>query len=438
MAGSRSESLFEQARRLFPGGVNSPVRAFKAVGGSPPVIASGAGATITDVDGRVYVDFVGSWGPLILGHAHPDVVRAVADAAARGASFGAPTEREVLLGELIRDAMPSMERLRFVSSGTEATMSALRLARAYTGRDRVMKFDGGYHGHSDALLVGAGSGVLTLGATSSAGVPRAWAELTLSVPYNDLATVGDAFRRYPGEIAAVVVEPVAGNMGVIPPAPGFLEGLRSLTQQNGALLVFDEVITGFRVGWHGAQGRFGVRPDLTCLGKIIGGGLPVGAYGGRADIMALIAPDGPVYQAGTLSGNPIAMAAGLATLTPLHEPGSYERLESLGERLAAGLRRAAEEAEVPFQVARVGSMLTPFFTAAPVTNESGARTCDTRRYAEVFHALLQRGIYPPPSQFEAWFVSLAHTEANVDRAVQAMSESLHAHTSVPALTCSHT
>jgi glutamate-1-semialdehyde 2,1-aminomutase len=426
MTGQRSAALFARASTLFPGGVNSPVRAFRAVGGTPPVIRSGRGAQLFDADDREYVDFVGSWGPLILGHAHPDVVQAIAEAAQEGTSFGAPTEREIALGERITAAMPSIERLRFVSSGTEAAMSALRLARAFTGRDRVLKFDGGYHGHSDGLLVAAGSGVLTSGATSSAGVPEAWAELTLSVPYNDLEVAATAFRRYPEQIAAIIVESIAGNMGVVPPADGFLEGLRTLADQSGALLIFDEVITGFRVGPGGAQARYDVRPDLTCLGKVIGGGLPVGAYGGRADVMAAVAPEGPMYQAGTLSGNPVAMAAGIATLDHLRDPGVYDRLEGLGARLATGLERVARDQGVPLRVQRIGSMLTPFFVSGPVTEERAARQSDTERYARVFHRLLDRGIYPPPSQFEAWFVSLAHTESEVDHAIHAFEESLQA------------
>jgi glutamate-1-semialdehyde 2,1-aminomutase len=426
MGAERSADLFARASRLFPGGVNSPVRAFRAVGGTPPVIRSGKGAQLFDVDDRAYVDFVGSWGPLILGHAHPDVVRAIADAAEQGTSFGAPTEREIALGERITAAMPSIERLRFVSSGTEAAMSALRLARAFTGRDRVLKFDGGYHGHSDGLLVAAGSGVLTSGATSSAGVPGAWAELTLSVPYNDLEVVEAAFQRYPEQIAAIIVEPIAGHMGVVPPAEGFLEGLRALTDRCGALLIFDEVITGFRVGPGGAQARHGVRPDLTCLGKIIGGGLPVGAYGGRADVMAVVAPEGPMYQAGTLSGNPVAMAAGIATLDHLRDPGAYERLDALSARLASGMERAARDSALPLRVQRVGSMLTPFFGPDIVVDERAAQRSDRERYGRVFHRLLDRGVYPPPSQFEAWFISLSHTDDDVDHAVQAFGQSLQA------------
>jgi glutamate-1-semialdehyde 2,1-aminomutase len=418
----RSQELFSEALLRFPGGVNSPVRAFGSVGGSPPFIARGHGAHLEDVDGNHYVDLVGSWGPLILGHAHPTVVDAIARAAADGTSFGAPHERELRLAELIMTAMPSLERMRFVSSGTEATMSALRLARGFTGRDLILKFDGAYHGHSDGLLVAAGSGLLTEGLATSRGVPAAWTQGTISVPYNDLAAVEAAFARYPDAIAAVVVEPIAGNMGVVPPAGPFLPGLRQITWQHGALLVFDEVITGFRVGPGGAQGRFGITPDLTCLGKIIGGGLPVGAYGGRSDVMAHIAPEGGVYQAGTLSGNPVAMAAGIATLEALAEPGVYERLEALGAHLENALTNAATEAEGPLVVQRVGSMLTPFHTSGPVTNETDAKRVDTSTFARLFHRFLDRAIYPPPSQFEAWFVSLAHTDTDLDAVAAAARE----------------
>jgi glutamate-1-semialdehyde 2,1-aminomutase len=354
------------------------------------------------------------------------VSQAIAEATARGTTFGASTEVEVELGELIRSALPSMERLRFVSSGTEATMSALRLARAFTGRSRVLKFDGGYHGHSDALLVAAGSGVLTQGLASSAGVPQAWAELTLSVPYNDLENVEQCFAHRGDDIAAVIVEPVAGNMGVVPPVPTFLQGLRDVTSRYGALLVFDEVITGFRLAWGGAQNLFGILPDLTCLGKIIGGGLPVGAYGGRADVMGMVAPDGPVYQAGTLSGNPVAMSAGLASLRELAKPSSYQRLEELGRRLADGMTAASRGARSSLRVQRVGSMLTPFLSDQPVSDQAGARLCDTEGYAHFFRALLAAGIYPPPSQFEAWFVSLAHEERTIDAAIHAVGAALRA------------
>ncbi|MSQ23669.1 MAG: glutamate-1-semialdehyde-2,1-aminomutase [Chloroflexi bacterium] len=424
MTGPRSQELFEHAGRLFPGAVNSPVRAFRGVGGIPPFVASGHRAELIDVDGKHYVDFVGSWGPLILGHAHPAVVAAISEAAAGGTSFGAPHEREIQLAELIRAAMPSIERLRFVSSGTEATMSALRLARGFTGRTKILKFDGSYHGHSDGLLVAAGSGLLTSGLAASAGVPPSWTTETLSVPYNNLRSVEEAFALHHDAIAAIIVEPVAGNMGVISPAEGFLQGLRKLTSDNGALLVFDEVITGFRVGPGGAQVRYGITPDLTCLGKIIGGGLPVGAYGGRSDVMSLVAPEGPVYQAGTLSGNPVSMAAGIATLHLLSQKDAYQRLDTLGKQLADGLADAARTVETPIQVQRVGSMLTPFFTDAPVADELSAKRSDTDRYASFFHALLADGIYPPPSQFEAWFVSLAHTERDVQQAVAAAERAL--------------
>src|SRR5581483_5739579 len=423
-SGRRSAELFDRAVEIFPGGVNSPVRAFRAVGGVPPFMVGGEGAFVTDADGRSYIDYLGSWGPLILGHAHPAVEAAVADASRAGLTFGAPTEREVVLGELIRSAMPSLERLRFVSTGTEAAMSALRLARAYTGRTKILKFDGGYHGHSDALLVAAGSGLLTNALPSSAGVPDAWVADTISVPFNDLEAVEHALSVHPGAIAAVIVEPVAGNMGVIPPADGFLDGLRELTRREGALLIFDEVITGFRVALGGAQARFGVSPDLTCVGKIIGGGLPAAAYGGRAEIMRLIAPEGPVYQAGTLSGNPVAMAAGAATLRQLHTPGCYDRLESLGKRLEDGIVQAAARAGATVTVQRVGSMLTPFFTDQPVRDESAARRCDTRLYGRFLHGLLDRGVYAPPSQFEAWFVSLAHTERDLDQSISAIDDAL--------------
>ncbi len=420
----RSQTLFSRALQRFPGGVNSPVRAFRSVGGTPPFIASGSGAHVTDVDGNTYVDFVASWGSMILGHAHPAVLEAICTAAAQGTSFGAPHEREIDLADLIMDAMPSLERMRFVSSGTEATMSALRLARGFTHRDKVIKFDGGYHGHSDGLLVAAGSGLLTEGLAASAGVPPSWTNEVISVPYNDLSSVEAAFDRHRDGVAAVLVEPVAGNMGVVPPEPGFLAGLRKLTWQYGALLIFDEVITGFRVDPGGAQALYGITPDLTCLGKIIGGGLPVGAYGGSANVMALIAPEGPVYQAGTLSGNPVAMAAGIATLQHLAQPGTYEQLETLGARLAAGLSTAARASGRPLTVQRIGSMLTPFFSAHAVGNEMDAKHADTAAYAQAFHGLLERGVYPPPSQFEAWFVGLAHHESDIDLAIEAAGEAL--------------
>jgi glutamate-1-semialdehyde 2,1-aminomutase len=420
----RSSAYLAAAERLIPGGVNSPVRAFRGVGGEPFFVARGEGARVWDVDGRAYLDFVGSWGPLILGHAPPPVVEAVVAAASRGTSYGMPTPGEVDLATAITAAYPSMEMLRLVSSGTEAAMSAIRLARGATGRDVILKFDGCYHGHADSLLVKAGSGGATFGIPDSAGVPAALARLTLTASFNDLDGVREIFRARGGEIAAVIVEPIAGNMGVVPPAPGFLELLRTLTTQAGALLIFDEVITGFRVAYGGAQEKYGIAPDLTCLGKIIGGGLPVGAYGGRRDLMEHVAPLGPVYQAGTLSGNPLAVAAGLAALRALRDRRTYDRLEHLGERLEQGLREAAQKAGVALTVNRVGSMLTGFFCGEPVTDYASARRADTRRYARFFHAMLERGISLAPSQFEAAFVSLAHTDTDIDEAARAAAEAL--------------
>lgn len=422
----QSRRLFEEAQRLLPGGVSSPVRAFRAVGGTPRFIVRGKGAHVWDADDNKYVDYVCSWGPLIVGHAHPGVVAAVQQAAALGTSYGMPTPNEVRLARLVNEAFPSMEMLRFVSSGTEATMSALRLARAWTRRDVVVKFDGGYHGHVDGLLVKAGSGPLTLGAADSAGVPAAAAALTLSLPYNDVASLAAAFDNHPGEIAAVIVEPVAGNMGVVSPTPGFLEHARDITRQEGALLIFDEVISGFRVAPGGAQQLFGIQPDLTCLGKILGGGLPVGAYGGRRDIMERIAPLGPVYQAGTLSGNPLAMAAGVTTLELLREKGVYEHLDRLAGRLGDGLDTAAQAAGVPYTINRVGSLLTGFFTGEPVIDEVSAKRADTRQFALFFQAMLRAGVFLPPSQFEALFVSLAHTEADIDLTLQAAEHAFQA------------
>jgi glutamate-1-semialdehyde 2,1-aminomutase len=404
--------------------VNSPVRAYAAVGGSPPFIARGKGAQIWDADGRRYVDYVGSWGPLILGHAHPAVLKAVEEACQRGTSYGAPCEAEVDLAERVVRLVPGIERVRFVSSGTEATMSALRLARGFTGRAKILKFEGCYHGHADALLAAAGSGVATLAIPGSPGVPAGTVADTLLAPYNDLAALEEVFGRHGGELAAAIVEPVAGNMGCVAPQPGFLERLRALTRAAGALLIFDEVITGFRLAPGGAQQRLGITPDLTCLGKIIGGGLPVGAYGGRADVMAKVAPDGPVYQAGTLSGNPLAMAAGRATLDGLAEAAGYERLEALGARLEAGLCEAAAAAGVELTVNRVGSMLTPFFCRGPVTDLRSAKTADTSAYAAFFHGMLGRGVYLPPAQLEAAFISLAHTAADVERTLEAARQVL--------------
>lgn len=425
MARFRSRELFAEALRLMPGGVNSPVRAFRAVGGEPVFFARGEGPYVWDVDGNRYIDFVGSWGPLILGHAHPAVVEAVCRAARLGVTFGAPTEAESALAGLILEAFPAMERIRFVNSGTEAAMSALRLARAYTGRPKVVKMQGGYHGHADALLVQAGSGVATFGLPDSPGVTEGMARDTLVVPYNDLPAVEALFAEVGTEIAAVIVEPVAGNMGVVLPQEGYLEGLRRITQEHGALLILDEVITGFRLAYGGAQTLWGLAPDLTCLGKVIGGGLPVGAYGGRAEIMALVAPEGPVYQAGTLSGNPLAMAAGIATLEELRKPGVYETLEALGRRWAQGLAARAEEAGVPLQVNAIGSMMTAFFSAEPVRDYASAKRADAARYARFFHAMLERGVYLAPSQFEASFVSLAHTPEVVDAALEAAGEAFH-------------
>jgi glutamate-1-semialdehyde 2,1-aminomutase len=419
-----SESLFERAQRVMPGGVNSPVRAFRAVGGSPFFVARAEGARIVDADGRSYLDFLGSWGPLILGHAAPVVVEAVSEALRRGTSYGAPTPGEVEMAEAITAAFPSMEMVRLVSSGTEAAMSAIRLARGATGRDVIVKFDGCYHGHADSLLVKAGSGGATFGVPDSLGVPRALAALTLTAPYNDLEAMRRLFRERGGEVAAVIVEPVAGNMGVVPPTSGFLAGLRELCTSHGALLVFDEVITGFRVARGGAQALYGVRPDLTCLGKIIGGGLPVGAYGGARALMSRVAPLGAVYQAGTLSGNPLAVAAGLATIRALDEPGVYERLERLGRQLERGMADAAASAGIPLTVNRVGSMLTAFFAEGPVTDYASAKRADTKRYASFFHGMLEQGIFLAASQFEAAFVSLAHTERDLDEAALACRRAL--------------
>jgi glutamate-1-semialdehyde 2,1-aminomutase len=423
---TRSDALFAAAQRVIPGGVNSPVRAFRGVGGRPFFVDRAEGARIVDVDGRAYIDFLGSWGPLILGHAAPVVVEAVIEAARRGTSYGAPTGREVEMAETITAAYPSMELVRLVSSGTEAAMSAIRVARGATGRDVILKFDGCYHGHADSLLVKAGSGGATLSLPDSRGVPAALAALTITVPFNNLEPVQRAFRERGGEIAAVIVEPVAGNMGVVPPAPGFLQGLRATCSDAGALLIFDEVITGFRVAYGGAQALYGVRPDLTCLGKIIGGGLPVGAYGGRRDLMEHVAPLGGVYQAGTLSGNPLAVAAGLAALGILRDPGVYTRLDRLGALMQSGLESAGRRAGLPVTVNRVGSMLTAFFCVGPVTDYASARRADTARYARYFHAMLERGVFLAASQFEAAFVSLAHTEADLEVASRAAGEAMTA------------
>lgn len=421
---SRSEKAFEQAQRVLPGGVDSPVRAFRAVGGTPPFIERAAGSRLYDIDGNTYIDYVCSWGPLIAGHAHPQVVEQLHAAIERGTSYGAPTTAETTLAQMVVEIIPSIEMVRFVTSGTEATMSAIRLARGATGRDKVVKFTGCYHGHADSLLASAGSGVLTLGIPSSPGVTVGTATDTISLPYNDLEAVEQVFASLGEQIAALIVEPVAGNMGVIPPAEGFLAGLRDITSRYGAVLIFDEVITGFRLSPGGAQERYGVIPDLTCLGKIIGGGLPVGAYGGRRDLMEQMAPLGPVYQAGTLAGNPLAMAAGIATLQILRQPGSYDRLEAIGSRLEAGLRDAAEQAGVPLTVNRVGSILTGFFVEGPVRNYEDAVNADTASYARFHRAMLDRGVYLAPSQFEAAFVSLAHSDDDIGRTIDAAGESL--------------
>ncbi len=412
-----SKEAFERAKRVIPGGVNSPVRAFRSVGLTPLVIASGQGSRITDIDGQTYIDYVLSWGPLIAGHAHPEVVAAIQRTAALGTSFGAPTILETQMAELVVERVPSIDVVRMVNSGTEATMSALRLARGYTNRSKILKFEGSYHGHADSLLIKAGSGVATLGLPDSPGVPEGVAVNTVAVPYNDLDAVKLAFERFGEQIAAVIVEPVAGNMGVVPPQPGFLQGLRDVTTAYGSLLIFDEVMTGFRVDLHCAQGRFGITPDLTCLGKVIGGGLPVGAYGGRRDIMERMAPSGPIYQAGTLSGNPLAMAAGYATLK-LMTPEQYERLELLSARLEDGLMRNARELGVPMTINRVGSMICPFFTEGPVVNYDTARAADAARFRSVFGRLLDGGVSIAPSAYEGWFVSTAHSEADIDRTIE--------------------
>ncbi len=421
---TKSQELFHRALRLMPGGVNSPVRAFKAVGGEPIFIASGRGSRVKDVDGSEYVDYVGSWGPLILGHCPPEVMESVARVLETGTSFGACTAGEVELAEEITKAMPSIERVRLVSSGTEATLSALRVARAATGRDKILKFEGCYHGHADSLLVKAGSGVATLGLPDSPGVPRALAELTLTVPFNDLEALRSAFDEHPGKIAAVIVEPVCGNMGCVPPAPGFLRTLRELTAKQGTVLIFDEVMTGFRVRYGGAQALYRIEPDLTTLGKIIGGGLPVGAYGGKAALMDIVAPAGPVYQAGTLSGNPVALAAGLKTLEILRRPGTYDRLEAVSAKLAAGLAREAQKAAVAACVNRVGSMLTMFFVDGPVVDFASAKKSHTAAFGAFFRSALDQGVYFPPGQFEAAFVSTAHTETDIETTLRAAARAL--------------
>jgi glutamate-1-semialdehyde 2,1-aminomutase len=422
----RSTEAFARAEKILVGGVDSPVRAFKAVGETPLIIDRARGSRLWDVDSREYIDYVCSWGALILGHAHPDVVAAVAEQAQRGTSYGMTSPLEIELGERVARAVRSIERIRFVSSGTEATMSAIRAARAFTRRDLILKFEGGYHGHADSFLVQAGSGLATFGISSSPGVPEALAHLTLNAPYNDLPAVEEIFRAHSRKIAAVIVEPVAANMGVAPPAPGFLEGLREITRRDGALLIFDEVITGFRLALGGAQQLYNVSPDLTTLGKIIGGGLPVAAYGGRLDVMEMVSPLGPVYQAGTLSGNPLAMRAGLATLPQLEPPGFYAALNKNAQRLAEGLRSALAETGVPGQVNIAGSLLTLFFAPEAVRDYAGAKKSDTARFAAFFREMLNRGVLLPPSQFEALFVSSAHSDADIDATISAARDSLAA------------
>ena len=421
----KSRELRRRAESVIPGGVNSPVRAFRAVGGDPPFITHGEGSHTWDADGNEYIDYVGSWGPLILGHAAPSVVEAVIDAARRGTSFGASTPSEIDLAEAVLDAYPSMEQVRFVSSGTEATMSAIRLARAFTQRKYIVKFEGCYHGHSDALLVKAGSGVATLGIPGSAGVPEEFVQFTLALPYNDPNAVEEAFKKYQGQIACVIVEPVVGNMGCVPPQKGYLDALRYLTSRDNALLIFDEVMTGFRVAFGGAQELYGTRPDLTTLGKIIGGGLPVGAYGGPSEIMDMIAPVGPVYQAGTLSGNPLAMAAGLATVCHLRDNREiYGRMERMSATLVQMITEAANEAGVQMTANRVGSMFTWFFTPETVTDWLAAATCNTQAFGRFHHGMIEAGVYLPPSQFEAAFLSAAHTDDDISQTVAAAREAL--------------
>ena len=417
---TNSEKLFKEAQKYLPGGVDSPVRAFKSVGGTPPFIVSGKGSRITDADDNEYIDYVCSWGPLILGHAPPSVISAIQKIAEQGTSFGAPTELEITLAKMVSKAVPSMEMLRFVSSGTEATMSAIRLARGFTGRDKIIKLAGCYHGHSDGLLAKAGSGLATLGIPDSPGVPASYAQNTLVAPFNDLKAVEALFKQFPKEIAAIIVEPVAANMGVVAPQPEFMEGLRKVTQDSGALLIFDEVITGFRLALGGAQSVLGIKPDLTCLGKIIGGGLPVGAYGGRRDIMLKMAPVGPVYQAGTLSGNPLAMTAGIETLKALSQPGIYLELQRKARALEDGITKAASKASAHVKIVRYASLLTVFFTNRSVTDYDSAKLADTQKFAQFHHVLLRQGIYWPPSQFEAVFLSLAHTDADIDATIAAV------------------
>jgi glutamate-1-semialdehyde 2,1-aminomutase len=421
---TRSEAAFEHAKRVLPGGVNSPVRAFKSVGGNPVFIEKAKGAYLWDIDGNQYIDYVGTWGPAILGHAHPSVIRRIQEMAENGTSFGAPTLLETELAECVIQMVPSIEKVRFVNSGTEAVMSAIRLARAHTGRSKIIKFEGCYHGHADYLLVKAGSGAATHGVPDSAGVPASTAAETLNARFNDLDSVQALLKAYPKDVAGILIEPVAGNMGCIPPEPGFLQGLRDLADQYGACLIFDEVMTGFRVAPGGAQERYGVTPDITCLGKIIGGGLPVGAYGGKQEIMAQVAPEGPMYQAGTLSGNPLAMAAGLETLTLLKKPGVYEQLEHTSAKLGEGLARICESKGIPHYATRVGAMMTLFFAAGPIRNYQDVCRFDRERFNRFFWSMLDQGVYLAPSQFEAAFLSLAHTDADIDKTLEAAEKAI--------------
>lgn len=423
MSGPRSRKLFEEAKKHIPGGVNSPVRAFRSVGGEPLFIKKAKGSKIFDVDGRAYIDYVLSWGPMIVGHAHPVVTAALKKTIASGTSFGAPTELEITLAKMVKKAFPSIEMVRMVSSGTEATMSAIRAARGFTGRDKILKFDGCYHGHGDSLLVKAGSGVATFGLPDSPGVPADLAKHTLTVAYNDLDAVKEVASREGELIACIIVEPVAGNMGCVPPEPGFLEGLRAVCNQYGIVLILDEVMTGFRVDFGGAQQRYKIKPDLTCLGKVIGGGLPVGAYGGKRDIMEKIAPIGPIYQAGTLSGNPLAMVAGIETLKLLAKPGVYKKLEKSSLALENGLRTAAQEAGIPSTINRVGSMFTAFFTDEKVKDFASAKTSDTARFGKFFLSMLKNGVNLAPSQFEAAFMSLAHSSSDINKTIEAARKS---------------
>ena len=415
----KSQALYEQAIKIIPGGVSSPVRACKSVGCDPLFIEKADGCMIYDADGNSYIDYVGSWGPMILGHRHPSVLNAIANAMERGTSFGAPTDLEIELAALVIEAVPSMQRVRFVNSGTEATMSAIRLARGVTGRDLIVKFEGCYHGHADTLLVEAGSGVATLGIPGSPGVPAGFAEKTLSLPYNDIERITQVIKQKGSEIACVIVEPIGGNMGLVPPVEGFLQSLRDLTRETGSLLIFDEVITGFRVAYGGAQALYNIQPDLTTLGKIIGGGMPVGAYGGSHEIMSHIAPDGPVYQAGTLSGNPLAMSAGIAMLTELKQPGFYNSLDQKAQNLESGLRQAIQAAGLPAQVGRVASILGLFFTQQPVHNMTDAKTSDLEKFSAYYAGMRERGIYLAPSQFESMFVSAAHEPEHIDKTIEA-------------------